>query len=385
MQNRKRRACDAFAVGEDDVAGLVDLSSVRSTTDRVIGFSFAAALLLAGCAQPTAQSAEGHAHAKPVHVDSVLVVTRDMPNTLLLAGTLKPNQESELAANATGRVTRTTVERGSYVGRGSIIAQLDTRAANLSAMEAEANAQTQRAQKAHADDECARYDGLFQRGAITKQEYERQTSACKTATSSTAAAETRVELTKQTLADGTVRAPFPGLVSERYVSVGEYVMPSTRVAHVVDIDPLRLELTIPEQNLSAVKMGQLVQFQVGAYPNQSFEGTVHYIGPAVRATTRDLVFEALVPNKEKLLRPGLFATAHLDVGTQKLPVVPKSAIKQDGDTTRVFAVVDKHVEERVVQLGPAVESVVAVVKGLVAGERIADRPSDQLSDGVEVE
>src|SRR5690349_13852779 len=153
-----------------------------------------------------------------------------MPNTVLLAGTLKANQESDLAANASGRVTRTMVERGSYVGTGSAIAQLDTRLASLSATEAEANVQTSRTQKAQADAECARYDGLFKRGVITEQEYERQTTSCKTAGSAAVAAETRAALSKQTLADGTIRAPFPGLVSERYVSVGEYVMPSTRVA-----------------------------------------------------------------------------------------------------------------------------------------------------------
>jgi membrane fusion protein (multidrug efflux system) len=182
-----------------------------------------------------------------------------------------------------------------------------------------------------------------------------------------------------------VRAPFPGLVSERYVSVGEYVMPSTKVAHIVDIDPLRLELTIPEQNMSAVHEGQEVSFQVGAFPDRTFTGVVHYIGPAVRATTRDLVFEAMVSNKDKLLRPGLFATAQLDVGKQKLPVVPRSAIKTDGDTSRLYAVVEKHVEERIVQLGPVAGDVVGVLKGVNAGERIVAKPTDEISDGVEVQ
>jgi membrane fusion protein (multidrug efflux system) len=97
------------------------------------------------------------------------------------------------------------------------------------------------------------------------------------------------------------------------------------------------------------------------------------------------VFEALVPNKDKLLRPGLFATAHLDVGTQKLPVVPRSALKQDGDTTRTYAVVDKHIEERIVQTGPEQGDSVAIIKGLRAGERVVVRPADELADGVEVE
>jgi RND family efflux transporter MFP subunit len=337
-----------------------------------------------GCSQPHAQKVEKQ-KPKPVAVEAVTVVEREMPNTLLLAGTLKANQESDLAANATGRVLRTMVERGSYVAREQAVVQLDVRIASLSANEAEANVETARTQKAAAQAECTRYDRLFQRGIITQQEYDRQTTSCKTASSTTAAAETHVELAKETLSNGTVRAPFPGLVSERYVSVGEYVMPSTKVAHIVDIDPLRLELTIPEQSMSAVRQGLKVEFQVSAFPGRTFSGVVHYIGPAVRATTRDLVFEALVTNKDKLLRPGLFATAHLDAGTQKLPVVPRSALKQDGDTTRAFAVVEGHVEERLVQAGPEQGDLVAILKGLGAGEKVVAHPTEQISDGSEVE
>jgi membrane fusion protein, multidrug efflux system len=341
-------------------------------------------IALAGCTKPLAQKNE-RPKPKPIQVETVAIVEREVPSTLLLAGTLKANQESDLAANASGKVLRTMVERGSYVSSGQAVAQLDIRMASLSENEAEANVETARTQRSAAQAECARYDRLFQRGIITQQEYERQTTSCKTATSSTAAAETHVELAKETLSNGTVRAPFAGLVSERFVAVGEYVMPSTRVAHIVDIDPLRLELTIPEQNMAAVQKGLKVDFQVAAFPNRTFSGVVHYIGPSVRATTRDLVFEALVPNKEKLLRPGLFATAHLDAGTQKLPVVPTSALKQDGETTRAFAIVEKHVEERLVQVGPTEGDLTAILKGLSAGERVAAHPSDQISDGTEVE
>lgn len=340
--------------------------------------------MVAGCRQQ-ASSAESHAKPKPIAATTVAVVARELPSTLLLTGTLKANQESDLAANATGRVMRTMCERGSYVRSGQPLAQLDVRVATLSASEAQANFETAQTQKSAAEQECARYERLLQRGAISQQEYDRQTTSCKTATTSTAAAETRAALARQTLSDGTVRAPFPGLISERYVSVGEYVMPSTKVAHVVDIDPLRLELTIPEQNMGAVREGQLVTFQVGAFPDRTFSGVVHYIGPTVRATTRDLVFEAMVQNKDKLLRPGLFATAQLDVGKQKLPVVPRTALQSDGDTTRLFAIVEKHVEERIVQVGPADGDVVGIVKGVAVGERIVARPNEQIADGVEVE
>lgn len=341
-------------------------------------------LAAVACSEPKAATINAP-KTKPIAVSTVAVTDEEVPSTLVVAGTLKPNQESDLAANAQGRVTRTMVERGSFVARGEAIAQLDVRIASLTAEEAQANVDTAHTQKAAAQAECTRYDRLFQRGIITQQEYDRQTTSCKTANSSTAAAETHVELARQTLADGTVRAPFPGMVAERYVSAGEYVMPSTRVAHLVDLDPLRLEMTIPEQNMGAIHPNLQVHFQVAAFPNRTFTGVVRYIGPSVRATTRDLVFEALVPNKDRLLRPGLFATASLSAGTQRLPVVRRSAIKQDGDTARAFVVVHNHVEERLVQLGAEHGTDgVAILKGLNAGETVVDQPSAQITDGVEV-
>jgi membrane fusion protein (multidrug efflux system) len=275
-----------------------------------------------------------------------------------------------------------------------MIAQLDSRLASLVANESEANLETAKTQQELAKQECARYDQLLAKGAVAQSEYDKQTASCKTALSNATAAAERASQSKQTLGDATIRAPFSGLIAERYVSVGEYVHPDTKVAHLVDIDPLRLELTIPEQNMGAVKQGQAVQFQVGAFPNQQFTGIVHYIGPAVRSSTRDLVFEAVVPNKQKLLRPGLFATARLDAGTLTLPVVPKTALRQDGDTLRAFAIVDnqgsgpsggKHLEERVVQSGIEQGGQVAILNGLKAGDKIVAKPTDVMSDGQDVE
>ncbi len=114
-------------------------------------------------------------------------------------------------------------------------------------------------------------------------------------------------------------------------------------------------------------------------------GVVHYIGPSVRAQTRDLVFEAIVPNKDEAVASGLFATARLDAGTQTLAVVPKSALRIDGETTRLYAVVDKHIEERVVQTGAQRGDRVAILNGAKAGEAVVDHPAAAITDGQEVE
>ncbi len=105
-----------------------------------------------------------------------------------------------------------------------------------------------------------------------------------------------------------MRAPFAGVVGERFVSPGDYVTRGTKVASVMRVDPLRVELTVPEQFVAAVGEGRAVTFSVDAYPGETFTGQVRYVSPAVTAETRALVVEALVPNAAGQLKPGFFAT-----------------------------------------------------------------------------
>ena len=110
------------------------------------------------------------------------------------------------------------------------------------------------------------------------------------------AARARVTVAQKALADTTVRSPFAGVVGERFVSVGDYVTRGTKVASVMRVDPLRVELTVPEQYVSAVATGRAVTFEVDAYPGETFTGQVRYVSPSVAADTRALTIEAIVPN-----------------------------------------------------------------------------------------
>jgi membrane fusion protein (multidrug efflux system) len=158
-----------------------------------------------------------------------------------------------------------------------------------------------------------------------------------------------------------------------------------KVAQVVRINPLRVQLTIPEQFVSAVGVGQPVNFIVDAYANRQFEGRVKYVSPALQADQRALTIEAIVPNANGELKPGLFATARIEQH-DKTPgiVVPASAVQVSGGTSRVFVVNGDHVEERIVTTGQPLGDNVEIAKGLKAGERVATKNVAQLVDGVKV-
>jgi RND family efflux transporter MFP subunit len=198
-------------------------------------------------------------------------------------------------------------------------------------------------------------------------------------------ARARVTVAQKALADTVVRAPFAGAVGERFVSVGDYVNRGTKVASVMRIDPLRVELTVPEQYVSAVATGRAVKFEVDAYPNESFTGQVRFVSPSVAASTRALTLEAIVPNAQGRLKPGFFATAQIEEATKRPGIlVPSSAIRTIAGTARVFVINGDRAEERVVMTGQAVGDQVEIVSGLKAGEKLASSAINQLVDGVRV-
>lgn len=185
--------------------------------------------------------------------------------------------------------------------------------------------------------------------------------------------------------DATVRAPFTGVVVERHVTVGEYVQPGAKIATLVELDPLRLEIAVPEHAIGSVRDGMAVSFDVNAYPNQRFAGTVRYVGPSLRRAGRDLVIEAVVENGDKKLYPGMFATARIGIGFDTKPVIPASALSGNGRSRRAFVVDDKHLQERVVLVGEAVDGGFTVLSGVTVGERVAARTGGDVKDGARVE
>lgn len=317
----------------------------------------------------------------PIAVETREVKSVEVPTTLRLTGTLRGDRETELAANAQGRVTSTSVERGQEVKANEVLAKLDVRAAALGAAEARAQVETARSQVDQAKKECERYEQLNQKGAVSALEYDKVMAQCRTLPHSVEAATARASLAAQNVGDGVIRAPFPGLVTERSIEVGQYVRQETRVVTLVSIDTLRLELAVPEAEVAQAKVGAKVLFRVVAYPGKVFEGTVRFVSGALRPATRDLVVEALVENKERLLRPGMFANVELVTGSRSLPAVPRASVRAEGGTSRAFFVAGGRVEERLLTLGPDAGDLVSVVRGAALGDRVAVGKLEDLSNG----
>jgi len=375
------------------------------------------------CSAGDAKTNETAAAPKTVAIASVAAEEQPLSRFIRATGSLMAEEQASVAAETAGRVIAAPVERGTSVLEGAELIRLSSEETDAQLKEAEANAaqiearlgisgggtfdvnavpEVQNAKASHdlAQSEFNRIKSLLDQKVVSQSEYDQrrtqleatrqQYEAAKNGASqlfqSLLAARARVALARKAFADTTVRAPFTGAVAERVVSVGDYVTRGTRVAVVVRTNPLRVRLTVPEQFISAVSVGEPVNFAVDAYPGREFTGKVQFVSPSLQADQRALTIEAVVPNPKAELKPGLFATARIERHDRASGIViPASAVLTSGGTSRVYVVNGDKVDERIIAVGQTVGDRVEVTSGLKAGERVATTNVGQLADGMKVQ
>ncbi len=329
-------------------------------------------------------------HAKPVseyspvQVKVALVEGKDVPRYLLLTGELQAEKESSVATDASGIVVAVSIERGMAVKKGDVLASLDDREAVLAVREAEANLNSARSDYEHVQKDLKRNEQLAKVKVISDSSLQNAEADNDMKAAALSVAEIHLDIAKKKLKDCAVSAPFSGFVAERKVQIGEYLQVGTVVARLVEVDPLRLSLNLPETTVGSIYSGQEVSFTVGAYPDRFFSGKVKYVGAAVRENSRDIVIEAEIGNSDKLLKPGMFASAKLEMAPVNSTVVPGNALRTDGKSSSVFVVENGRIVEKLVELGVSTCSYVEVREGLKQGEKIVLNPDGNLKDGTAV-
>ena len=395
---------------------------IRKVRSVALVAAAVAALTSAGCSgeKTSAQSLPAPA---PIAIHVSPVQSQAIDRFLRVTGSLTADEQAEVAAETAGRVIATPVERGTSVSAGTVLVRVSGTESDAQLREAEANASqiearlglatgqefdptrvpevlNAKASLDWAEAEFGRIKALLDQKVVSQSEYDQRLTQVQAARQqylaaqnsaqqsyrSLIAARARVDLARKTAADTSVRAPFSGLVAERLVSTGDYVTRGTKVATVVKIDPLRVELTVPEQYLSQVKIGQPVRLGVDAYPEETFTGHVRFVSPALKTAQRALTVEAVAPNADGRLKPGLFATALLQQSSPAPALlVPATAVETLAGTSRVYVVAGDKVEERIVTTGERVGDRIEIATGVKAGEKVAANPRGKLTDGVRVQ
>jgi RND family efflux transporter MFP subunit len=382
---------------------------------------FVAAVVGCGTGVKGESSSTGAA-APPLAVTTTASIERPIRRFLEVTGTLAPQEEAEVAAEVQGRVIATPVERGTRVADGDALIRIASTEMEAQVAEADANAAqivgrlgladgsefqvdrvpevaNARANLQLAEGDFERAKMLFDRQLLSKADFDSRNAQAEVARrqydiarngavqqfQALLAARARVSLAKKALADTVVRAPFAGVVGQRLVSVGDYVARGTKVASVLRTNPLRVNLTVPQQYSAEVAVGRPVLLEVDAAPGQRFEGQVRYVSPALQTDSRTLVVEALVANDRGVLKPGSFATARIEQASERPAVlVPAASVRTVSGTSRVYVISADRAEERIVTVGQSVDDLVEINTGLKAGENVATSNLDKVVDGAQI-
>jgi HlyD family secretion protein len=386
------------------------------------------ALAVSSCLRKTAgQPAVEKAPARSKPRVKILAVEQQQQWRIVEAvGSLFAFDEVTVSSEAEGRVEQVLADVGDRVAKGQVLARISPVEMELSVEQQRAALRQARARLglneesgelkdvreaaevkkaaadlAEAEQKFRRAQSLLETGVIARQVYDEAESRYKSAKAAYELAVQQVEnlrasmqqtqatlnLANKRLRDAQIRAPFTGHVKAREVTVGQYLKVQTPVMTIVNADPLRVRLNVPEKMSPWVRVGRDVRITLEAFPGRDFTGRITRINPAVDEKTRTFEIEGLVANHSGELKPGSFVKATIQSDkVDTILTIPQDAATYLFGTYKVFVVQGHLVKEREVKLGDHFGDRVEVIEGLQLNDKIAVSDAAQpLRDGMEIE
>lgn len=307
------------------------------------------------------------------NVQKVIVapaVTDSFVDRVEALGTSFSNESVVITANVAERVTEILFEDGQTVEEGQLLVAMrrDEQRAELAAAEAvlaERRTAYERARE------------LERRQFTATAQVEERLAALREAEANRDAAASR-------LADREIRAPFGGIVGLRNISLGALISPGDRITTLDDLDPIKLDFTVPAAYLSSITPGLEIVAATTALPGREFRGEIHSVSTQVDRVTRSITARALIKNEDHSLKPGLLMTVQLMKNPRRAIVVPEEALVPVGTSNFVFVVEDGTAFRREVQTGARRPGDVEILHGLQEGELVVTHGTMRLRDGQKV-
>lgn len=349
-------------------------SAAREMTTSIARYSLAlvAVGVLAGCNKKDPKAAAGGppgGFSMPVEV---AVARQDtVVDAIAATGQIEALQAIELKPEVEGRINDIVAREGQEVGQGGALFRID---------DAEAKAELARAQAEWdlASQALKRTRDLQSQNASSAADVERAEAAER-------GTHAQVDLLKIRVDRSTVRAPFAGVVGQRFVSMGDYVTTSTRMATLQTVNPQRAAFQVPEKYAQKLRSGQLVRFRVAAIPGEEFVGTVDFVDPVVQLPSRTILIKARVPNPQHKLQAGMFIEARLATDVRPSAVlVPEESVLPMQGATFVWVVREGKATRRQVGLGVRIPGFVEILSGIDAGDQVVVGGLERLSEGMPV-
>ena len=300
-------------------------------------------------------------------------VTRTTLNVEVTAvGTLRADETVMVRPEIAGRVETIHFREGQKIRQGEPLVTLDQE-------EYQAQLASSAAQLALEQSSYRRLQDMDRQQLASQQNLDEAKAKLDTARA-------QQELNRVRLSKTVIRAPFDGMIGLRKISPGAYVKPGDDIVALESLGAMKLDFRVPETYLARLAVDQRLAARVDAYPEQSFEGTIYAIEPALDEETRTVLLRARLPNPHNQLRPGLFARVSLILERRENAlVVPEQAIVPVGQTTFVYRVVDGKAVMTPVKLGLRRPGLVEILEGLSAGDQVVTDGQLKIRDGAAVQ
>jgi membrane fusion protein, multidrug efflux system len=327
----------------------------------------------AACNRDEARAEPAANNAVVVGPENIAVVRlQDVRSGPSLSGSLQPEQDATVRAELSGAVVQTLADVGQRVPRGALLARLDDRAIRDSYLSAQTSVLTAQNNYNVARRELERAETLVKAGAIAERDVELARNAATAASAQLANARAILANAAKQLGYTQIRAPFAGVISQRQVSAGDVVSPGGALFTIVNPASMRLEASVPADQVSAVRVGLPVEFSVTGYPNRTFAGRITRVSPTADPTTRQVQIVATIPNVGNTLVGGLFAEGRVASETRSAPVAPAAAVDERGLRPFAMRIKNGRVERVEIQLGIRDEAneIIEIRSGLIPGDTV---------------
>ena len=323
----------------------------------------------AAAGRPGAATGGGPAAMPPMPVDVDTARVRPIVDAVRATGRIEAVQAVELRPDEQGRITALMFHEGQSVARGTPLVRIDDAVLRAQAERADADRDLARQQ-------LARIRKLRDQNAATPADLERVEAAARSA-------EAAYSLLQLQIARSVVRAPFSGAVGQKFVSVGDYVTPASRLLTIQTVNPQRAVIEVPERHASNLRPGQTVEFSVAAAPGKTFAARVDFIDPVVKPDNRTIMVKGLAANPNNVLRPGMFIEARLATSTRaNAVVIPEDAVQPLRTANIVWVVANGKASRRVAQLGVRSAGYVEILSGVKAGELVVVGGLERMGEGM---
>jgi len=328
-------------------------------------------LILTLAMAPGAFGQDGPPGGTVISVETTVVVLGELESSVKAGGTLTAEASATLRAEVPGQIMAVHFREGQPLEKGAKLYSIEATVLEALVNEARANANRSEAALTRAQE-------LHAKQLISGTDFD-------TARANYDVDVARLRSSQARLSKTVIRAPFDGFVGLRRINIGDYATIGQELVDVVQLDPLRVDFSIPETLLPKVRPDQPVAVTVDAYPDDVFGGNITAVAPKSDVRGHSLEVRASLPNDELKLRPGLFVRVTVSLGVrQDAIIIPEQAIWPIGQDKTVYVVVDGKAQQRVVMLGERQPGAVEIIGGLEAGETVVTAGQMKLYEGAAV-